>query len=57
MKGGTASYRSAKALFGLAQDEHRHHEVQVQHIDVHSLKCLLHSQQHIEPWHHVRMIP
>ncbi len=27
MKGGTAAYRYAKALFGLAQDEHRHREV------------------------------
>lgn len=27
MKGGTAAYRYAKALFSLAQDEHRHREV------------------------------
>lgn len=27
MKGGTAAYRYAKALFGLAQDDHRHREV------------------------------
>jgi len=27
MKGGTAAHRYAKALFGLARDEHRHREV------------------------------
>ena len=27
MRGGTAAYRYAKALFGLAEDEHRHREV------------------------------
>lgn len=27
MKGGTAAHRYAKALFGLAKDEHRHREV------------------------------
>jgi F-type H+-transporting ATPase subunit delta len=27
MRGGTAAYRYAKALFGLAQDEHRYREV------------------------------
>ena len=27
MKGGTAAYRYAKALFGLASDDHRHREV------------------------------
>jgi len=30
MKGGTAAYRYAKALFGLAQDEHRHREVRAE---------------------------
>lgn len=30
MQGGTAAYRYAKALFGLAQDEHRHREVRVE---------------------------
>jgi F-type H+-transporting ATPase subunit delta len=30
MKGGTAAYRYAKALFGLASDEHRHHEVRTE---------------------------
>jgi len=30
MKGGTAAYRYAKALFGLAEDEHRHREVRVE---------------------------
>ena len=30
MKGGTAAHRYAKALFGLAQDEHRHREVRVE---------------------------
>ncbi len=27
MRGGTAAYRYAKALFGLAEDDHRHREV------------------------------
>ena len=30
MRGGTAAYRYAKALFGLAADEHRHREVRVE---------------------------
>lgn len=30
MKGGTAAHRYAKALFGLAQDEHRHREVRAE---------------------------
>ena len=30
MRGGTAAHRYAKALFGLAQDEHRHREVRVE---------------------------
>ncbi len=30
MKGGTAAYRYAKALFGLAQDEHRQREVRAE---------------------------
>ncbi len=30
MKGGTAAHRYAKALFALAQDEHRHREVRVE---------------------------
>ncbi len=30
MRGGTAAHRYAKALFGLAEDEHRHREVRVE---------------------------
>ena len=30
MKGGTAAYRYAKALFSLAQDDHRHREVRTE---------------------------
>lgn len=30
MKGGTAAYRYAKALFGLAKEEHRHREVRAE---------------------------
>ena len=30
MKGGTAAHRYAKALFGLAQDDHRHREVRTE---------------------------
>ena len=30
MQGGTAAHRYAKALFGLAQDEHRHREVRAE---------------------------
>ena len=30
MRGGTAAYRYAKALFSLAEDEHRHREVRVE---------------------------
>ena len=30
MQGGTAAYRYAKAVFGLAQDEHRHREVRAE---------------------------
>ena len=30
MTGGTAAHRYAKALFGLAEDEHRHREVRVE---------------------------
>ena len=30
MKGGTAAHRYAKALFGLAQDDHRHREVRAE---------------------------
>jgi F-type H+-transporting ATPase subunit delta len=30
MKGGTAAHRYAKALFGLARDEHRHREVRAE---------------------------
>ena len=30
MRGGTAAHRYAKALFGLAEDAHRHREVRVE---------------------------
>ena len=30
MRGGTAAHRYAKALFGLAQDEHRHREIRAE---------------------------
>jgi len=30
MQGGTAAYRYAKAIFGLAKDEHRHREVRAE---------------------------
>ena len=37
MTGGTAAHRYAKALFGLAEDEHRHREVRVELENLQSL--------------------
>ena len=37
MAGGTAAHRYAKALFGLAEDEHRHREVRVELENLQSL--------------------
>lgn len=37
MKGGTAGHRYAKALFGLAQDEHRHRDVREELERLHAL--------------------
>ena len=40
MKGGTAAHRYAKALFGLAQDEHRQREVRTELEQLESLGYL-----------------
>lgn len=37
MRAGTAAYRYAKALFGLAQDDHRHREVRGELESLHAL--------------------
>ncbi|MHA7836940.1 MAG: ATP synthase F1 subunit delta [bacterium] len=37
MRAGTAAYRYAKALFGLAQDDHRHREVRDELESLHAL--------------------
>ena len=37
MTGGTAAHRYAKALFGLAEDEHRHREVRTEREGLQSL--------------------
>ena len=37
MRGGTAAHRYAKALFGLAEDEHRQRDVRVELSNLESL--------------------
>ena len=44
MKGGTAAYRYAKALFSLAQDDHRHREVRT---EIESLRDLFNGTREI----------
>ena len=44
MKGGTAAHRYAKALFGLAKDEHRHREVRT---EIESLAALFEESREL----------
>ena len=50
MQGGTAAHRYAKALFGLAQDEHRHREVRAELENLGSLFEGSRELRAVRPW-------